>query len=157
MIWESRGVSESASERTAWATRDVTAPLRAFLRTESGSAGILVAAIIAALVWANVSVSSYELVWHTEFSIRLGAWGVTRDLRTWINSGLMALFFLVVGLEARREFDLGDLRERRRLLLPIATGFVAMVIPVGIYLAVNAGGAAPISEIVLGPGLGARL
>jgi Na+/H+ antiporter NhaA len=139
MIRESRGVSEPATERTPWTSRDVTAPLRAFLRTESGSAGVLVAAIIAALIWANISVSSYESVWHTEFSIRLGAWGVTRDLRTWINSGLMALFFLVVGLEARREFDLGDLRDRRRLLLPIATGFVAMVIPVGIYLAVNAG------------------
>jgi len=114
-------------------------PLRAFLRTESGSAGILVAAIAAALIWTNIDVKSYEAVWNADFSIRLGGFGVTRDLRIWINSGLMAFFFLVVGLEARREVDLGDLRERRRLFLPVATGLIAMVIPVGIYLAINAG------------------
>ena len=96
--------------------------MRAFLRTESGSAGVLVAAIVVALVWANVDVSSYDTVWQTHLSIRLGDVGVTRDLRTWINSGLMTLFFLVVGLEARREFDLGDLRDRRRFVLPLAAG-----------------------------------
>jgi Na+/H+ antiporter NhaA len=132
-------VTEPAPERTPWTTREVTAPLRAFLRTESGSAGILVAAIVVALIWTNVDVTSYESFWTADLSIRLGGFGVTRDLRIWINSGLMAFFFLVVGLEARREVDLGDLRDRRRLFLPVATGFVAMLIPVGIYLAVNAG------------------
>ena len=72
--------------------------------------------------------------------MRLGGFGITRDLRTWINSGLMALFFLVVGLEARREIDLGDLRDRSRILLPTAAGLLGMVVPVLIYLAVNAGG-----------------
>ena len=52
-------------------------------------------------------------------SIRLGSSGVTQDLRGWINSGLMTFFFFVVGLEARREFDLGELRERRRVVLPV--------------------------------------
>jgi Na+/H+ antiporter NhaA len=132
-------VTELAPERTPWTTREVTAPLRAFLSTESGSAGILVAAIVAALVWANIDVKSYESVWTADFSMRLGGFSVARVLRVWINSGLMAFFFLVVGLEARREVDLGDLRDRRRLFLPVATGFIAMVIPVGIYLAVNAG------------------
>ena len=124
--------------RTIWAGRR-SAPLRAFLRTEAGSAGVLLAAIVAALVWANVDVASYESVWRTTLSIRLGTTGLTHDLRTWINDGLMTLFFLVVGLEARREFDLGDLRERRRFLLPFAAGLVGMVIPVLIYLAINAG------------------
>jgi Na+/H+ antiporter NhaA len=64
---------------------------------------------------------------------------VTRDVRTWINSGLMTLFFLVVGLEARREFDLGDLRERRRFVLPFVAGLAGMAIPVAIYLAINTG------------------
>jgi Na+/H+ antiporter NhaA len=124
--------------RTLWA-RGRAAPLRSFLRTESGSAGVLVGAIAAALIWANIDATSYEKVWSTKFSIRLGSVGVDYDLRTWINSGLMTLFFLVVGLEARRELDLGDLRERRRFILPIAAGLVGMAVPVLIYLAINAG------------------
>nr|WP_246595490.1 Na+/H+ antiporter NhaA [Actinoplanes auranticolor] len=125
--------------RTQW-TRGLGAPLRAFLRTESGSAGVLVAAIAAALVWANVDTASYDAVWRTDLSVRLGATGITEDLRTWINSGLMTLFFLVVGLEARREFDLGDLRDRRRFVLPAVAGLAGMLIPVLIYLAVTHGG-----------------
>jgi Na+/H+ antiporter NhaA len=137
-------VTESASTgsgwrgRTEWA-RSRSVPLRAFLQTESGSAGVLVAAIAAALIWANVDSSSYETLWGTDFALRLGDYGITRDLRTWIDSGLMTLFFLVVGLEARREFDLGDLRERRRFVLPFVVGLIGMVIPVLIYLAINAG------------------
>ncbi len=123
---------------TLWRA-DKSAPLRAFLRTESGSAGILVAAVVAALVWANVDSSSYREVWATNLSIRLGDMSLDHDLLTWVNSGLMTLFFLVVGLEARREFDLGDLRDRRRFMLPFTAGVVAMVIPVCLFLAVNAG------------------
>jgi Na+/H+ antiporter NhaA len=132
-------VTRSSSEnRTAWA-RERTAPLRAFLRTESGSAGVLVVAVAAALVWANVDAVGYERAWHTTFSLRLGDIGIARDLRTWINSGMMTFFFLVVGLEARREFDLGDLRERRRFVLPLLAGLIGMVVPVVIYVAANVG------------------
>src|SRR5262245_36452113 len=110
---DSRGGVRRWQQRTAWA-RDRSAPLRSFVRTESGSATVLVAGIVAALVWANIDDSSYETVWRTDFSIALGRYGITQDLRTWVNSGLMSLFFLVVGLETRRQFDLGDPRERRR-------------------------------------------
>lgn len=129
----------SASEgRTAWA-RSLQAPLREFLATETGSASVLLAAALAAMVWANVDLSSYESVWHTELSIQVGSSGVSQDLREWINSGLMAFFFFVVGLEVRREFDLGELRERRRLALPVLAAIGGMAVPVAIYLAINGG------------------
>lgn len=100
---------------------------------------MLLAAVVAATVWANIDVGNYERVWNTTLSFRLGGMEVSRDVRTWINSGLMTLFFLVAGLEARREFDLGDLRERRRFVLPAVAGLVGMIIPALIYLAANAG------------------
>ncbi|MER7443435.1 Na+/H+ antiporter NhaA [Micromonospora avicenniae] len=127
------------SDRSIW-MGSLAAPLRSFLRTESGSAGVLVAAIVAALLWANIDVSSYEAVWRTQLSVRLGPLELSRDLHTWINSGLMTLFFLVVGLEARREFDLGDLRDRRRFVLPSVAGVIGMLIPVLIFLVINHGG-----------------
>ena len=124
--------------RTAWA-RNLQTPLRNFLRTETGSATFLLAATVAALAWVNVDASSYASVWHTELSIRVGGSGVSQDLREWVNSGLMTLFFFVVGLEARREFDIGELRERRRVTLPLLAGLGGMVGAVAVYLAVNGG------------------
>ena len=128
--------------RTAWA-RNLEAPLRDFLRTETGSAAILLIGAVAAMVWINVSESSYNTVWHMTLSIRIGGADISQDLRHWVNNGLMTLFFFVVGLEARREFDLGELRDRRRLLLPFVAGIGGMVVPVLIFLAVNAGGGLP--------------
>ncbi|HZU40578.1 MAG TPA: Na+/H+ antiporter NhaA, partial [Solirubrobacteraceae bacterium] len=126
------------SERTAW-TRNLEAPLREFLRTETGSAAILLAGTVAALAWVNIDHTSYQRVWATVLSIRLGRHGITLDLRHWVNAGLMTIFFFVVGLEARREFDLGELRDRRRLVLPMLAGVSGMVVPAVIFLAVNAG------------------
>ncbi|WP_326793458.1 Na+/H+ antiporter NhaA (plasmid) [Streptomyces sp. NBC_00841] len=114
-------------------------PLRDFLRTETGSASVLLAAAVAALAWANAAPSSYEGFWHTELAMRFGAHGLSLDLREWVNSGLMTLFFFVVGLEARREFDMGELRERRRATLPAVVGLAGMAVPVLVYVACNAG------------------
>jgi Na+/H+ antiporter NhaA len=126
------------SGRTAWA-RSLETPLRAFLRTETGSAAVLLGATIAALVWANADASSYQALWETQLSIRIGRFGVSQDLRQWVNAGLMTFFFFVVGLEARREFDLGELRERRRVAVPLVAAAGGMVVPIAIYLAINLG------------------
>src|SRR6476646_9237020 len=126
------------SGRTAWA-RSVETPLREFLRTETGSAAVLLAAAVAALVWVNVDASSYDSLWSTMLSIRVGDGGVSLDLRDWVNSGLMTFFFFVVGLEARREFDLGELRERRRFALPLLAGLGGMAVAVALYRACNRG------------------
>ncbi|MGH3234319.1 MAG: Na+/H+ antiporter NhaA [Streptosporangiaceae bacterium] len=138
---ESGSGSESGgafSGRTAWA-RHMETPLRMFLRTETGSASVLAGATVAALIWANISVSSYDTFWATQLSFLVGGSGVTLTVREFVNSGLMALFFLVVGLEARREFDVGELRIRSRLTLPLLVGLGGMAVPVGIYLIANAG------------------
>ena len=128
--------SES-SHLTAWLERDT--PLRRFLQTETASAALLLGAALGALIWVNVDAASYDRVWQTRLSIHLGQAGLSMDLRGWVNSGLMSFFFLVVGLEARREFDIGEFRERPRIVLPVLAGLGGMVGAVGLYLAINAG------------------
>jgi Na+/H+ antiporter NhaA len=135
---ESPSAPSLLSGHTAWA-RKLETPLRRFLRTETGSAAVLLVATLAALAWVNISESSYESVWATTLSVRIGGAGISMDVHEWVNSGLMTFFFLVVGLEARREFDTGELRQRRRLTLPVLTGLGGMIVPIGIYLAANAG------------------
>jgi Na+/H+ antiporter NhaA len=131
-------LSDVAVERTAW-TRNLAAPLRAFLRAETASAVLLAAAAAAAVVWASIDLAGYERVWSTDLSVGVGAHSIVMPLRDWVNSGLMTFFFFVVGLEARREMDVGELRERRRLVLPVVAGAAGMFLPVGIYLLLNAG------------------
>jgi Na+/H+ antiporter NhaA len=126
------------SGRTAWA-RNLETPLRVFLRTETGGAVVLLGMTVAALAWVNISASSYTAVWGARLSVRLAGAGVSLDLREWVNSGLMTFFFFVFGLEARREFDMGELRERARLALPVAAGLGGLVVPVAVFLALNAG------------------
>jgi len=136
-VTESRPVA-TAPDHTAW-TRNLQTPLRRFLATQTGSAAVLLGATIVALAWANLSPDSYQAVWHTHLSIRLGGGGTSLDLHDWVNSGLMTFFFFVVGLEARREFDLGELRERSRLAMPVLAGLGGMIVPIAIFLAFNAG------------------
>jgi Na+/H+ antiporter NhaA len=116
-------------------------PVRDFLATETGGAAVALTATVAALIWANSPAAhSYQTVWGTNLSIRVGGTGLTADLRHWVNQGLMTLFFLVVGLEAKRQLDLGELRERRRLAVPVVAALFGLALPICIYLAFNAGG-----------------
>jgi Na+/H+ antiporter NhaA len=135
----SANVGPSAG-RTAWA-RNLGAPVRDFLRTETGGAVVLVGAALAALVWANSPwPHSYESLWSTRLALSLGDHVLSGSLRQWVNEGLMALFFLVVGLEAKRELDLGELRERNRIAIPVIAALGGMAVCVGVYLAFNLGG-----------------
>jgi Na+/H+ antiporter NhaA len=130
--------STEPPQTTRWTWRD-RSPLAQFLHTESGSAAVLLSATLAALVWANVSNESYERFLHSIISIRVGDTALSMDVVGWINSGLMTFFFFVIGLEARREFDIGELRERSRIVLPIAAGVGGMLCAALIYVAINAG------------------
>ncbi len=123
---------------TVWLTSGNT-PLRQFLRAETGSAAILATATLAALLWSNFGAASYGSLWSAELSVHVAGHGIQMSLREFVNSGLMALFFLVVGLEARREFDMGELRVRSRLALPLMAGLGGMLVPIAIYFAFNAG------------------
>ena len=135
-----RAARDAFTGRTAWA-RNLAAPVRDFLSQETGGAVVLLAAAAAALVWANSPWSdSYESFWTTKLSITLGSDGISLDLRHWVNEGLMTFFFLVVGLEAKRELDTGELRERQRLAIPVAAAIGGMSLPIAIFLIFNAGG-----------------
>jgi Na+/H+ antiporter NhaA len=144
----SRGGTQLAAEnrrpefggRTAWG-RSLAAPVREFLATETGGAAVMAAGTVVALVWANAALESYDSTWSTVLSIHIGGSGIAMDLRAWVNEGLMTLFFLVVGLQAKRELDLGELRERRRLVIPASAAAGGIVMAIAIFVAFNAGGA----------------
>jgi Na+/H+ antiporter NhaA len=129
----------ASTGRTAWG-RNLGAPVRAFLHAETAGALLLIGGAGAALIWANSPwPDSYQTVWATKLSIRLGTHELGTDLRQWVNQGLMALFFLVVGLEAKRELDLGELRQRARIAIPVIAALGGVAGAVGTYLLINAG------------------
>jgi Na+/H+ antiporter NhaA len=118
-------------------------PLRAFMATEAGSAGLLLTVTVVALIWANSPLSEpYESLWSTELAIRIGDATLAMDLGHWINDGLMALFFFVIGLEVRRELSMGELTDRHRLVVPALAAFGGLAVPALLYLAINPAGEA---------------
>ena len=118
-------------------------PLRDFLATEASGAILLAAGAVVALAWANSPWSgSYEDFWGTRGAISVGGHTLDLDLRHWVNDGLMTFFFLVVGLEIKRELTDGHLSSRRAALLPGAAALGGMLAPALIYLAI-AGTSAP--------------
>ncbi|MEO3782822.1 Na+/H+ antiporter NhaA [Actinocorallia sp. B10E7] len=116
----------------------LSAPLRRFLTTEAGSAGLLLAAAVLALAWANSPWSHlYESLWRLKASVSFGDATLSMDLEHWVNDGLMAVFFFVVGLEVRHEFSVGELTEPRRAAVPMAAAIGGVLVPAAIYLAFN--------------------
>ncbi|MCF6743718.1 Na+/H+ antiporter NhaA [Blastococcus sp. KM273128] len=113
----------------------LSGPLRRYLATEAGSASLLLAATLSALAWANSPWSaSYEALWHAEASLSVGGWALSMDLEHWVNDGLIALFFFVIGLEVRREFSIGELTNRRRATIPALAAIGGLTVPAVLYL-----------------------
>ena len=121
------------------AKRQPLRPLRDFLATESAGGILAVGGAVAALIWVNVAPHSYNSLWSHELSISLGHHALQLSLKHWVNDGLMALFFLVVGLEIKRELVLGELRVLRRAALPIVAAIGGMVIPAALFAVINSG------------------
>ncbi|UCN15862.1 Na+/H+ antiporter NhaA [Cellulomonas iranensis] len=114
--------------------------MRTFLATEAGSAVVLLAATVAALVWANSPWrDAYTALWHTSAGVVVGDGGLVMDLQHWVNDFAMAVFFAVVGLEINREATRGDLRDPRAVAVPALGALGGLVVPVLVYLAFNGG------------------
>jgi len=136
----SEGLRPTWSRSSRRLPRKVVQPLQAFLQTEISSAILLLAATAAALIWANAPFSeSYQRFWGTELTIRIGTRALTHDLQVWVSDGLMTVFFLLVGLEIKRELLTGELRDRRRAAMPAIAALGGMLVPAAIYLAFTAG------------------
>ncbi len=114
---------------------------REFLRLEAAGGAVLLLCVVLALVWANSPWrSAYHALWGTHLYVEVAAFRLETSLLHWINDGLMALFFFVVGLEIKREIVAGELAEPRKAMLPIAGAIGGMLVPAAIYTAINAGG-----------------
>jgi len=116
----------------------ILSPFQEFFQQEASSGILLIIATILALIWANSPWSdSYHAFWHTNVSVTFGSFSLSKDLLHWINDGLMAVFFFVVGLEIKREVMVGELASPRKAILPIVAAIGGMAIPAGFYLLFN--------------------
>ncbi|MHB0867424.1 MAG: Na+/H+ antiporter NhaA [Thermoleophilia bacterium] len=116
-------------------------PFRRFFQIEAASGIVLLAAVAAALGWANLWPDVYESLWRTDIPVSLGRLLPQESLHLWINEGLMAIFFLVVGLEIKRELLDGELSSRKQAMLPVIAAVGGMLVPAIFFFSLNAGGA----------------
>ncbi len=123
--------------------RFVARPVLEFLRVESASAALLLAAAVTALVWANSPwASAYHALWDAHLVLDLGVLRLDESLHHWVNDALMVVFFFVVGLEIKYELVHGDLRDARSAAVPIVAAVGGMLVPAALYLAIAGGGEA---------------
>jgi len=115
-------------------------PFQEFARLETAGGILLFGATVVALLWANSPLrDSYSHLWHTVMTVSIGQFGLSKTLHVWINDGLMAIFFLVVGLEIKRELIEGELRTPKRAILPIAAALGGMLVPAAMFAGFNSG------------------
>jgi NhaA family Na+:H+ antiporter len=118
----------------------IVRPFQDFAHKQSSGGILLIIATAVALIWANSPWGdNYAALWQTKLTVGIGDFSLTKDLTHWINDGLMAIFFLVVGLEIKREVLVGELSSVRGAALPIAAAVGGAVVPAAIYFAFNAG------------------
>ncbi|MEM1164851.1 MAG: Na+/H+ antiporter NhaA [Planctomycetota bacterium] len=124
--------------------RVIVMPWKRFRRAAASGGIVLCLTAIVALIWANSPwASSYQTLFHElDLTIGFGTFAMSHHLAHWINDALMGMFFLLVGMEIKREVLFGDLRDPRRAALPLAAAAGGMLIPAGVYLAINAPAAA---------------
>ncbi|MBQ7568568.1 Na+/H+ antiporter NhaA [bacterium] len=118
-----RGTDLAAPVRLLWE------PLKSFGLAETSSGIILLAATVAALLWANLCTSGYNGFWETKGTLSIGRFTIEHSLRDWVNDGLMTIFFLSVGLEIKREMLVGELSSFRQAILPVVAAAGGMLIP----------------------------
>ena len=118
----------------------IVRPFQDFAHKQSSGGILLIVATAIALAWANSPwAQSYVALWQTKLTVGVGDFSISKDLTHWINDGLMAVFFLVVGLEIKREVLVGELSSPRGAALPVAAALGGAVMPALIYLAINPG------------------
>ena len=118
-------------------------PVTRFMHVEAASGVLLLVCTAAALILANTAAHDWFAgIWKTQVGFAIGDFEMRHSLKHWINDGLMALFFFVVGLEVKREMILGELRDPKRAALPVAAALGGMIVPAAIYIALQGGGEA---------------
>src|SRR6476620_1875679 len=134
-LWRTGPVYSESNRPLA---RFVARPVREFLRVEAAGSLLLLLAAAVALVWANSPwASSYDSLWHTHLVLDVGPLHLDESLQHWVNDALMVIFFFVVGLEIKYELVNGDLRDPKTAALPIVAAIGGMIVPAGLYLALN--------------------
>ncbi|HCK66531.1 MAG TPA: Na+/H+ antiporter NhaA [Anaerolineae bacterium] len=118
----------------------IISPIQQFIQQETSGGIVLLACMLIALIWANSSfANSYYNLWNTKFTVGIEAFNISKSLLLWINDGLMAIFFFVVGLEIKRELLMGELRTPKKASIAIAAALGGMVLPALIYTVFNLG------------------
>jgi len=132
----------SWSETDSFVPRTFVQPFQRFMHAEAAGAIVMLAAAIAALVWANSPwYHAQESLWETDLTIHLGGLAhIDLTLVEWVNDALMAIFFFVVGLEIKRELVHGELRDPKKAALPAIAALGGMIVPAGIFMLLNSGG-----------------
>lgn len=119
--------------------RKVADPISKFFALEAASGVLLLVAVVAALVWANVAGHGYHEVFEAPVGIQVGGWQVERTLHFWVNEGLMTIFFFLVGLEIRRELHAGELATMRQAAMPLVAALGGVMLPIAIFALLNHG------------------